>query len=175
MALAAPWRKLGLLLHVVTSIGLMGGVAGFLALALEGAATTEAVTMRATYLGMSSLTWWIIIPLAVLSLLVGVVQSLITPWGLVRYYWVIIKLVLTVLACTVLALQLPTILSLADAARTGNMAGHEAARFSMILHGTGGLLVLLVIAVLSVYKPRGMTQHGLRSLRSAHLDTVDTL
>lgn len=38
---------------------------------------------------------------------------------------------------------------------------HEA-RISLVAHAGGGLLVLLVPTVLSVYKPRGMTRYGRR-------------
>jgi hypothetical protein len=36
------------------------------------------------------------------------------------------------------------------------------ARISLVAHAGGGLLVLLVPATLSVYKPRGMTRYGRR-------------
>ncbi|MEO6012867.1 MAG: hypothetical protein ABIQ30_04685 [Devosia sp.] len=94
------------------------------------------------------------------SLLIGVVQSLGTPWGLIRYYWVIIKLVLTLVALAVLMLQTETVDLLARAALAGGLGTMGASRFSMVLHGTGGLAVLLVANVLSVYKPRGMTRYG---------------
>ncbi len=33
-------------------------------------------------------------------------------------------------------------------------------RLELVVHAAGGLLVLLVIAALSVYKPRGLTRFG---------------
>ena len=35
-------------------------------------------------------------------------------------------------------------------------------RISLAIHGGGGLLVLLMTTILSVYKPRGMTRYGWR-------------
>jgi hypothetical protein len=160
--LPSAWRKLLLVIHVVTSVGFIGAVAGFLALAITGATTTDQAIMRGVYISMAVLTWDVVVPLAVASLVIGILQSLGTPWGLFRYYWIIIKLVLTVLAAVVLMLQTQTINALAGAALAGNVAQFSEARLSMIVHGTGGLLVLLVATVLSVYKPRGMTNYGAR-------------
>lgn len=160
MTFAAPWRKLILTLHVISSVGFMGAVAAFLALATVGATTGDPLVARAVYIAMSVVTWYVIVPLAAASFLIGVIQSLSTPWGLFRYYWVIIKLVLTLLVAVVLALQTSTINALASAALGGDLTGLGGARFSVILHGTGGLAVLTIATVLSVYKPRGMTRYG---------------
>ena len=81
-----------------------------------------------------------------------------------RYYWVIIKLALTLLALAVLMLQTQSIDMLALAALDGTLADHASARFSMVLHGTGGIIVLLTATVLSVYKPRGITGYGARAI-----------
>jgi hypothetical protein len=160
--LSPSWRRFVLLLHVVTSLGFLGGVAGFLALAISGATAVDDFAAASSYLAMSTLTWWVIVPLAVASLLIGLVQSLGTPWGLFRYYWVVVKLALTLVALAVLTLQLPTVDLLADAARADTLASLSSSRFSMILHGSGGILVLLVATILSVYKPRGATAYGIR-------------
>ena len=65
--------------------------------------------------GVSSATiaWLIIVPLAFTSLLIGIVQSLGTAWGLLQHYWVIAKLVLTLFVTVVLLLQIKTIATLA--------------------------------------------------------------
>jgi hypothetical protein len=164
MTLSAPRRKALLAVHVATSVGFAGAVAAFLALAIAGLGATDGELAGAMYLGMQITTSSIIVPLAIASLAVGILDSLATPWGLVRYYWVVVKLSLTVAALAVLLLQVPTIDLLAEAAREGTLGDYAGARFSMILHGAGGLAVLLVVVVLSVYKPRGVTRHGARML-----------
>ncbi len=166
MTLSPPWRKLVLFLHVTSSVGFLGAVAAFLALAITGA-TAEAELAHAAYQAMQVVTWQIVVPLAVLTLIIGVVQSLGTPWGLFRYYWVIVKLVLTLIALAVLMLQTQTVDALAAAANAGDLTGLSGARFSMMLHGVGGATVLLIANVLSVYKPRGMTSLGQRAIRAA--------
>lgn len=150
-------------MHVTTSVGLTGAVAGFLVLAIAGLAT-DAPLAQEVYPAMRLLTWVLILPLAALSLAVGIIQSLATPWGLFRYYWIIIKLVLTVLAVVVLAMQLQTIDLLAEASRSSEVLGFQAGRFAMVLHSAGGLFVLCVAIALSIYKPRGVTPLGAKAI-----------
>ena len=47
-------------------------------------------------------TWFVIVPLSLAALLTGVVESLGTTWGLFRHYWIVTKLLLTVLATIIL-------------------------------------------------------------------------
>lgn len=158
------WRRLVLTLHVLTSVAFPGAVAGFLVLAIVGSSSQDDTLVRATYVAMAVVTWDVVVPLAIASLAIGVVQSLGTPWGLVRYYWIIVKLVLTVVAILVLLLQLQTIDALATAALRNGLSGLEASRMGMVLHGAGGLLVVITAGVLSIYKPRGLTPYGARRL-----------
>ena len=160
----APWRKLVLVLHVTSSLGFLGSVAAFLALAWTGARAADSSLLASVYPAMQVMTWAVIVPFAVATLVVGLVQSLGTAWGLFRYYWVIVKLVLTAVALAVLLLQTQSIDLLAQAARSGELSLYSAAKVSMVVHGAGGLVVLLVATVLSVYKPRGVTGHGARAI-----------
>ncbi|MGE3717992.1 MAG: hypothetical protein AB7G07_06310 [Bauldia sp.] len=133
-------------------------------MALAGLLSVDTELAEGLYMAMRVLTWGVVVPLAALSLVIGVVQSVVTPWGLFRHYWIIVKLALTIFALAVLLLQTSTIDALAVAARTGNLANFVGGRLSMVLHGSGGLLVLLFATVLSIYKPRGMTAYGVRAL-----------
>ena len=120
--------------------------------------------VRAAYLAMELTAWFVIVPLSFASLLTGLVQSLGTTWGLFRHYWVLAKLLLTVLATIVLLLQMESISYIAGVAAetTLSSADLREARISLVVHAGGGLLVLLVPMILSVYKPRGMTRYGRR-------------
>jgi hypothetical protein len=162
MILSPLWRKLMLTVHVATSMGFLGAVAAFLALAIAGATTADMAVMLSVYVAMAVVTWDVIVPLAFGSLVIGVIQSVVTPWGLFRHYWVIIKLVLTTVATVVLMLQTQTVNALASAAMAGDVSRLSQARLTMVVHGGGGLVVLLVATVLSVYKPRGLTRYGSR-------------
>lgn len=157
-------RKFALTAHVSTSVGLLGSIAAFFVLALSGLNDQETQAIRAAYLGMGLLAKFIIVPLAFASIATGVIQSLGTPWGLFRHYWVVAKLVLTVFATTILLIKLKLIgyaASLASAAILPR-AELRAVGMELAVHAAGGLLVLLVPMVLSVYKPRGLTPFGMR-------------
>jgi hypothetical protein len=102
-------RKFALTAHVTSSVGWLGAVAAFLALAVASLTSQDAQMVRAAYLAMELTAWFVIVPLAFASLLTGLVQSLGTKWGLFRHYWVLAKLLLTVLATIVLLLQMESI------------------------------------------------------------------
>lgn len=157
-------RKAALTAHVTSSVGWLGAIAAFLALAVAGVASRDAQTIRGCYLAMEVAIRFVIVPLALTSLLTGFVSSVGTSWGLVRHYWVLVKLLITVVATVVLLLQLAPISSLADVAAhtTPVDADLHGTRISLVAHAGGGLLVLFVTTILAVYKPRGTTRYGRR-------------
>jgi hypothetical protein len=164
MTMAPGLRKFALTAHIISSVGLLGAIAGFLALAVVGLTSPNDQTVRAAYLAMELIARFVIVPLAFASLLVGLIQSLGTPWGLFRHYWVLVKLLLTVFATIVLLVKMQLI---GYAARLSaetilSRADLHAAGIQLAIHASGGLLVLLVPAILSVYKPPGMTRYGWR-------------
>jgi hypothetical protein len=157
-------RKFALTTHVASSVGTLGAVIGFLALALAGLTSADAQTVRASYIAMEPIAWRVIVPLILGSLTTGIIQSLGTPWGLLRHYWVVIKLLVTIFVAIVLFLQLGLISEVAEAAATTEFSAGFLwdARLSLAVHAGAGLLVLLVPMVLSIYKPHGLTPYGLR-------------
>ena len=162
MTLGPGLRKFALTAHIACSVGWLGAVAGFLALAVAGLASRDPRTVAAVYPAMEVITIYVIVPLSLASLLTGLIQSLGTPWGLFRHYWVLIKLLLTSVATVVLLLQLGPIRYLGAAARGAAppIADLRALGTSMVIHAAGGLLVLMSTTILSVYKPRGLTRYG---------------
>ena len=68
-------RRVALTAHVTSSVGWFGAVGAFLALALAGMTSQDALLVRAAYLVMGVITWGVIVPLALVSLLTGVVSS----------------------------------------------------------------------------------------------------
>ena len=116
MTMTPGLRKFALTAHVTSSVGWLGAVAGFLALAVAGLTSQDAQTVRAAYLAMELTGWFVIVPLSLASLLTGLVQSLGTKWGLFRHYWVLVKLLLTIFATIVLLLHMQTVSYLAGVA-----------------------------------------------------------
>lgn len=165
MIMSARVHKLALTGHIALSVGLLGSIAVFLALALSGLASGDRDIVRACYLAMELATQAVIVPLALGSLLTGVIQSLGTAWGLFRHYWVVAKLVVTAFAVTILLAKLPMIEAAASLAAQPSLRLAELRMLGgeLALHAAAGLAVLLVPTVLSVYKPRGLTPYGRRT------------
>ena len=157
-------RKLLLTAHITFSVGWIGAVAAFLALAIAGLTSQDAHMVRAAYLAMELAARFVIVPLAFASLLSGVIQSLGTPWGLFRNYWVLMKLLLTIFATIVLLKKIPLIGYAAHRAAETPLpsAALRMAGIPLVVHAAGGILVLLVVTILSVYKPWGLTSYGRR-------------
>lgn len=156
-------RKFALVAHLTLSIGWIGAVGAYMVLDVTVVTSQDAQTLRAAYLGMALIVEDVIVPSALASLLTGLVISLGTKWGLFRHYWVLISLVLTVIAIVVLLMETRVVRSFADmAADPATSIEHLRAMPSTLVHSAGGTAVLLVIVVLNVYKPSGMTPHGWR-------------
>ena len=77
------------------------------------------------------------------------------------YYWVAAKLLLTSVTLIVLLLQMNAIAELSAIAATRTVTDAELGlRMRMIIHAGGGLGVLLLIMILSLWKPKGVTPFG---------------
>jgi hypothetical protein len=164
MTMTSGLRKFALTAHVTSSVALLGSIAAFLSLAVAGLTSQNAQMVRAAYLAMELIARFVIVPMAFVSLLTGLIQSLGTPWGLFRHYWVVVKLLLTVFAAVVLLAKMELIGYAARVAAGATLSGADlqAAGIQLVIHAAGGLLVLLVPVVLSVYKPPGVTRYGWR-------------
>jgi hypothetical protein len=171
MTLPARVRKVVLVAHVVTSVGWLGAVLPYLALDIAAIISRDIELVRAAYLAMGLTVRYVIVPLALASVLIGVINALGTHWGLVRHYWVLMKLLLTLFATTVLLLETQTISDLARQAGTGADPRELPGTLG---HSIGGLVVLTTTTILSVFKPRGLTRYGWRKqqqrreVRSTH-------
>jgi len=146
-------RKLVLTTHVTSTVGWLGAVAAFLALALVGLGSHDSGTVRGMYLGMEATGWFVIVPLSLASLLTGLIQSLSTEWGLFRHYWILATLLINVLSASVLLLFML------------GLSYTEVATPRPTVHAGAALVMLFAATTLSVYKPRGMTSYGWRKQR----------
>jgi hypothetical protein len=152
-------RKIVLTAHVANSVGWLGAVCAYLALDVTAVSSQDVQTVRGAYAAMEVTVWYVIVPLALASVLIGLVNALGTPWGLFRHYWVLVKLLLTVFAATVLLIEAQTVSRLAEVAAS---SADPRELPGTLLHSIGGLVVLLIILILSVFKPRGVTRYGWR-------------
>jgi uncharacterized membrane protein len=165
MTMAPRLRKFALTAHVAFSVGWLGAIAGFLAVAVVGLTSDDAQTVRGSYLVMEPAARLVLVPLAFASLVSGLVQALGTTWGLFRHYWVLFKLLINVAATIVLLLYMETFRSMAGVAADPSADLGAVRNASPVLHAGAALLLLLVATTLAVYKPRGMTPYGQRKQR----------
>jgi hypothetical protein len=162
MIMSPGVRKLALTAHVTASVAWVGAVAVFLALAIIGLTSNDAHTVRGAYLVMEPAARLVLVPLALASLLTGIVQSLGTAWGLFRHYWVLFKLLMNVFATIILLMYMQTFRAMASVAADPAADLDVVRNPSPILHAALALLLLLIATVLAVYKPRGLTRYGWR-------------
>lgn len=168
MMMGPELRKLALTAHVTSSVGWLGAVAAFLALAIAGITRKDPQAVRGAYLAMEVTGWFVIVPLSIASLLTGLVQSLGTTWGLFRHYWVLIKLLITALATMLLLVHMRPTRAVASVAALGALSATElrGVRIQLVADAAAAVVVLLVATTLSIYKPRGMTPYGWRKHRA---------
>ncbi|HEX7886046.1 MAG TPA: hypothetical protein VF474_08725 [Phenylobacterium sp.] len=132
-------------------------------LAVIGLTSQNDQLVRAAYVANGFTANLVIVPMMAAALLTGLVSALGTRWGLFRYYWVLVKLLITALAALVLLMQLRGIDYVANVAAARTLeSDFRGLRASFVVHSAGGLLVLLLPLLLSIYKPPGMTRHGWR-------------
>jgi hypothetical protein len=165
MTMTPSLRKIALTVHITASVGWIGAVVAYLVLVIAAINNQDTPTLRAAWIALELTGWFAIVLLSLVSLLTGLVMSLGTKWGLFRHYWVLFSLALTIFATIILLQHMQTVSFFADMAAEMDSADVSSLRDGLVgelLHAGVGLLVLLVIQVLNVYKPRGMTPYGWR-------------
>jgi hypothetical protein len=163
MIMSPKIRKFVLTLHVITSVGWIGAVTVFLVLAIAGLTGQEAQTVLAAYIAMQLATKLVILPMCLASLVTGIVSSLGTDWGLFRYYWIVVKLLITVICTIGLVVHLQPINYIADLAKTMTISREVyQVQIQLVVISGAALLALFIATVLAIYKPRGMTPYGWR-------------
>lgn len=150
-------RSALLSLHVTLSVGWIGLDASLLVLV----ATALRIGDPAAATAAGMLGTILLPPAAFGALVTGLVLSLTTPWGLLHYWWVLAKFVITVaLVAGGMGLLLPRLALLADGA-----AG--SVRIQVLVATSVALLLLVSATVLSVVKPWGRTRPGARRAAAA--------
>jgi hypothetical protein len=165
MAMTPRFQKFTLLAHITFSVGWLGAVVPYLALAILGLTSHDGQMVRAACLSMAFIGWFVIVPFSLATLLSGLVQSLGSRWGLFRHWWVLAKFVLTIFAVLVLLAHMRDVSRMSRMAKETMLSGVDLR--PELIHAAGGLLVLFAAMALSVFKPWGMTAYGQR--RASHL------
>ncbi len=166
MTMSPPLRKTSLAFHVATSVGWLGSVAAFFALSLLAAYGSDPETTRSAYVSMNTVGWSAVVPLNLLAVLSGIVLAVATPWGLLKHYWVATKLVLTILGTGLLLMHQTLVVQQVAALATAGTPLADGSLHHMgvqLVWAAGfGLLLLVALTALSVFKPWGLTKSALR-------------
>ena len=161
--MSPPVRRFALSVHLTCSVGWVGAVIAYIGLGIA-ATNGSPETVRGAWAGMEIVGWYVLVPMALGSWLTGLVMSLASRWGLFRHYWVVFSFVLTTLATVTLVVHMPDVSSVTDAVATAN-PGDLDQYGGDLFHAVLALVLLLVIQVLNLYKPTGMTPYGWRKAR----------
>ncbi|MFJ6747969.1 MULTISPECIES: DUF2269 domain-containing protein [unclassified Streptomyces] len=161
--LSRPARRATLVVHVAVSVGWLGLTLGLLTLGIAGYTTGSPETAAVAYRAMKIFGDWLVLPVALLTLLSGLVLSLRTAWGLARYRWVLTKFWLTLITTLLSVFSLrPGINHLAAEAA----AGAPTPDINLVIAPSVATATYLFMTAISVLKPWGPTTRGSR-LRAA--------
>ena len=143
--------------HITFSTGWLGAVTVFLALAITGLTSNDIQIARSSYIAMELSAWFVIVPFCLISLFTGIFQAVATKWGLFKYYWIVVKLFLTIASTVLLLLHMQPISYLAGVATDSSFSNsqHSGQLIDLISKAGAAILVLLAITTISVYKPWG--------------------
>ncbi|MGW0737432.1 DUF2269 domain-containing protein [Streptomyces sp. NPDC002851] len=166
MKLDRPVRRATLVVHVVASAGWLGLTLGLLALAVTALTSDSASMAAAAIRSMKVFADWLVLPLALLTLLSGLVLSLGTSWGLARYRWVYIKFWLTLVTTAA------SLFALRPGINAAAAAGAPVEPRDLVAGPIVSLSAYVFMMVLAVLKPWGLTKRG-RKQRAAGRKAVD--
>jgi hypothetical protein len=148
-------RRWWLTAHIIFSVGLLGDSAGFLAVAIRSVTSTDASFTDASWQLLEMFAFTFGIPLSVMALISGLVLGWSSKWGVLRYPWVITKLLLILSVMLVGTFVLPGLTALRE--------GGPGLETRLIAGAAWDVVALAVATGLAVFKPGGLR----RSLQSA--------
>jgi hypothetical protein len=154
--------------HVAVSAGWLGLVVAMLTLGISAATASHPTFVLACYAMMERIGGAVIPFFAVATLLTGIVLSVATPWQLLQYWWIVVKLVLAVavIVTSVTLIGDWVQRAVAQAAASSRAADGVTAGLPAWLVVAGSavhLLFLWAATTISVDKPWGKIKRWQRS------------
>ncbi|MFF4246053.1 DUF2269 domain-containing protein [Streptomyces sp. NPDC001822] len=156
--LKRPVRRSILVSHVAVSVGWLGLTVCLLVLGLAAFLTDDPGMAVAATRAMKVLADWLVTPVALLSLVSGLILALGTPWGLARHRWVWVKFWLTLIATGLSVFSLRP--GIDEAVARG------AADIDLVIAPSVATATYLFVTAISVVKPWGPTRRGRLRRRS---------
>lgn len=162
--LSARTRKLVLLVHIAAA-GAWLGLDLVLGILIVTALTTgDATSAASAALSLAAFATWPLLAVGAVTLASGVLLGLGTKYGLVRYWWVLVKLVINIMLVTLVVVLLwPGIAEVADTGRAA-LADDTAPelRWNMVFPPIVSSTAVVVAMTLAVFKPLGRIRRAAR-------------
>lgn len=160
--LSPALRKTIVVFHSVLGIGWMGVDIALFVLLLHGRSAVDAAEAAGSYRAIAVVVPAVVPALSVGVLVTGILLGWGTAWGLLRYWWVFLKLVLSMVMTVMVYVGLvpavqaiPTVSGLATGNDVRARLGELTTQLFFPPCVSFGLLA--IATVLSVFKPRWLT------------------
>jgi hypothetical protein len=162
--LSRGWHKATLVAHIVSGGAWIGVDVIVAVLVLTGRFAGDLQLRSLAYQALATFVVWPMLACGLVCLVTGLILGLATTWGLLRYWWVLVKLVLNLILCTLILLVLqPGMDEVAAYGRSLLTGSPDPAAVSQLFFPPAVSLTTLTVAtVLAVFKPWGR----IRSTRS---------
>ncbi|MDV3222352.1 hypothetical protein [Intrasporangium sp.] len=156
------WRKAVLVTHVVSAGAWIGIDVIVAVLVLVGWFGGDVQVRSLAYRALATFVVWPMLASGLLALVSGVVLGLGTKWGLVRYWWVAVKLALNLVLCTLILVVLEPGMGAVGTYGQELLDGapDPAAVSTLFFPPAVSLTTLTLATVLAVFKPWGRTGWG---------------
>ncbi|RCW46065.1 hypothetical protein DFQ14_102367 [Halopolyspora algeriensis] len=158
-----PRRRKGVLvLHIVTAGAWIGIDVVLAVLVFTALLTDNARTAAVSYQALGLFAIWPLLSAGLVCLASGIVLGLGTKYGLVRYWWVAVKLVINVVFVLLVPLALQPTVTAAVRHGRGLTTGEPLtfAITELIFPPVVSPAGLLIAVILAVYKPWGRIRKG---------------
>ena len=169
MRLPRAQRRLLLLLHILSAVSWVGVDLVIGVFSITGLTTDDPDTMALCYRALDVFAVPLLLVIGMLALVTGLLLGLGTRYGVVRTWWVAVKLVVNLVLTTLVLVALRPVVSAGAAAsavvdaslveRLGRV------RIDLLFPPVVSTTALVFATVLAVYKPWGPTPYGRRFLR----------
>jgi hypothetical protein len=154
-------RKWLLILHLLFSAIMLGGAVAFLIMSITAANTSDEGVLKACYTSMHVLAKTSVKASTIGALVSGILLSVLTHWGLFKYYWIIAKEALTVLSLVLglIGMNSWTLKAVTLTTARGLNALHDSAFIVNNNQLWVGIMLqiisLIAMFIISVFKPWG--------------------
>jgi hypothetical protein len=156
-------RMLLQITHDVSSIGWLGVGLAQLTLNLIALATGTPALRHDAHEITHLFDRWLLSPLALLAVGSGALLATRTRWGLLRYWWIVVKLTLSAALLVFMPVWMGAWAARAAAQTAGPVAsGYLTTRVDLLAGSVTVVSTLLFVVVVSVVKPWGRTPRGRR-------------